>query len=120
MTQHTIVTTVHDRPGVLNRAVNLFRRRGLNIESLTVTRTEREGVSRITWVFETDDVTPVVRQLEKLIDVLDVSLDGRAHQPPDELQRTLHSPDTPPPSSRHTGSTVVVPPRSLPQADGAA
>jgi len=70
--KHTLVALVQDRPGVLNRAVSLFRRRGLNIESLTVSRTEREGVSKMTWVVESDNITPVIAQLEKLIEVLDV------------------------------------------------
>lgn len=70
------MTFVRNHPGVLNRAVSLFRRHGLNIESLTVTRTTREEVSCITWTVATADVTPVVRQLEKLIDVLEVRFEG--------------------------------------------
>ena len=40
MKPHTFVVTVEDEPGVLNRVASLFRRRGYNIESLTVGRTE--------------------------------------------------------------------------------
>ena len=47
---HTFVATVEDRPGALNRVVSLFRRRGFNIESLTVGHTETTGVSRMTVV----------------------------------------------------------------------
>ena len=41
MKPHTFVVTVEDLPGVLNRISSLFRRRGFNIESLTVGHTER-------------------------------------------------------------------------------
>jgi acetolactate synthase regulatory subunit len=70
--KHTLIALVQDRPGVLNRAMSLFRRRGLNIESLTVTRAPRDGVSQMTWVVEATDITPVIAQLEKLIEVLEV------------------------------------------------
>jgi acetolactate synthase-1/3 small subunit len=70
--QHTLIVTVEDRPGVLNRVASLFRRRGYNIESLTVGHTAEEGVSRMTVVVEADDDT--VRRLEanlyKLVNVL--------------------------------------------------
>ena len=48
MKPHTFVVTVEDQPGVLNRVSSLFRRRNYNIESLTVGRTERPGISRMT------------------------------------------------------------------------
>lgn len=70
--QHTLVALVQDRPGVLNRAVSVFRRRSINIESLTVQRTDQAGISRMTWVVTTEDLKPVIAQLEKLIDVLEV------------------------------------------------
>jgi len=51
---HTFVVYVDNKPGVLNRVASLFRRRGFNIESLTVGRTEEPGVSRMTVVVDTD------------------------------------------------------------------
>ena len=70
----TFIVYVEDRPGTLNRVVSLFRRRGFNIDSLTVGRTEREGVSRITLVVQSDEDT--ARRLEanlyKLVNVLEV------------------------------------------------
>jgi acetolactate synthase I/III small subunit len=71
---HTLVATVEDRPGALNRVVSLFRRRGFNIASLTVGRTERPGISRIALVVQADDdmATRVQANLEKLVDVLQV------------------------------------------------
>ena len=54
MTLHTFVVYVEDRPGVLNRVSSLFRRRGFNIESLSVGHSETPGVSRMTVVVATD------------------------------------------------------------------
>jgi acetolactate synthase-1/3 small subunit len=71
----TFITYVEDRPGVLNRVVSLFRRRGYNIESLTVGRTARPEVSRITLVVEADDDTArrIESNLYKLVNVLYVA-----------------------------------------------
>ena len=51
--QITFVVQVADKPGVLNRVSSLVRRRGYNIESLTVGHTETPGVSRMTIVVDT-------------------------------------------------------------------
>jgi acetolactate synthase I/III small subunit len=69
-TRHTIVALVEDHPGVLHRAVSLFRRRGYNIESLTVGPSEVAGASRMTLVVEAKDAEQVVRQFNRLIEVL--------------------------------------------------
>jgi acetolactate synthase I/III small subunit len=71
----TFITYVEDRPGVLNRVVSLFRRRGYNIESLTVGRTARPEVSRITLVVQADDDTArrIEANLYKLVNVLYVA-----------------------------------------------
>ena len=68
----TFVAHVEDRPGVLNRVVSLFRRRGYNIESLTVGTTDQEGVSRLTVVMEADDdgARRIEANLYKLVNVL--------------------------------------------------
>ena len=68
----TFVADVEDRPGVLNRVVSLFRRRGYNIESLTVGRTENIGVSRLTVLMEADDddARRIEANLYKLVNVL--------------------------------------------------
>jgi acetolactate synthase-1/3 small subunit len=73
--KHTVVALVEDRPGVLNRVASLFRRRGFNIESLTVGATENEGLSRMTIVVDgaTTQVEQVEKQLYKLIDVVKVA-----------------------------------------------
>lgn len=73
MKTHTLVVLMQDHPGVLNRAVSMFRRRGYNIASLSVGHTETPGVSRMTVVVESDNVEQVVKQLYRLVEVLKVS-----------------------------------------------
>ncbi|MGH2524924.1 MAG: acetolactate synthase small subunit, partial [Anaerolineales bacterium] len=74
MTEHIFVAYVEDKPGVLNRVASLFRRRGFNIESLTVGHTEQPGVSRMTIVVDTDELGArrVEANLYKLVNVLRV------------------------------------------------
>lgn len=74
-TKHTVVALMEDQPGVLNRVVSLFRRRGFNIDSLTVGPSEIPQVSRMTVVVNgtADIVEQVVKQLYKVVDVLKVS-----------------------------------------------
>jgi acetolactate synthase I/III small subunit len=72
---HTVVAIVEDKPGVLMRVSSLFRRRGFNIDSLTVGRSEEKGLSRMTIVVdgESAPIEQVEKQLYKLIDVVKVS-----------------------------------------------
>jgi len=49
---HTFVSLVDDKPGVLTRVASLFRRLNVNIVSLTVGESERDGISRMTIVCE--------------------------------------------------------------------
>ncbi|MBX7234613.1 MAG: acetolactate synthase small subunit [Caldilineales bacterium] len=69
--KHTVVAWLEDKPGVLNRVVGLFRRRGFNIESLSVGHSETPGISRLTFVVNGDDrmVDQAVKQLYKLVNV---------------------------------------------------
>ena len=66
---------MQDKPGVLNRVSSMFRRRGYNISSLTVGRSETPDLSRMTFVVDGDDdtVEQVTKQLYKLIDVVRVT-----------------------------------------------
>lgn len=72
---HTVVAIVENKPGVLMRVASLFRRRGFNIESLTVGHSEAPGLSRLTLVVDGEGapVEQVEKQLYKLIDVVKVS-----------------------------------------------
>ena len=70
--QHTFVVYMEDKPGVLNRAVSLFRRRGFNIHSLSVGPSGQPDVSRMTVVVDIDSIGArlVEANLYKLINVL--------------------------------------------------
>ncbi len=72
---HTIAALVEDKPGVLTRVASLFRRRGFNIASLAVGKSELAGLSRMTFVVDGDQYTvdQATKQLDKLIDVVRVS-----------------------------------------------
>ena len=75
MAKHTLVALVEDKPGVLNRMASLFRRRGFNIESIAVGRSELPNLSRMTIVVDgsTAMVEQVRKQLDKVINVVKVS-----------------------------------------------
>jgi len=72
--QATFIVHVEDQPGVLTRVASLIRRRGFNIESLTVGHTERPGVSRMTVVIDTDEkaIARIEANLYKLVNVIRV------------------------------------------------
>jgi acetolactate synthase-1/3 small subunit len=72
--QHVLSLLVEDKPGLLTRVAGLFARRGFNIESLAVGKTEVEGLSRITVVVEVEGLPleQVTKQLNKLVNVLKI------------------------------------------------
>jgi len=69
---HTFIVYVENKPGVLSRVVSLFRRRAFNIDSLTVGRTEKPEVSRMTIVVDADadQARRIVANVYKLVNVL--------------------------------------------------
>ena len=72
--KYTLVTLVDNRPGVLNRIASLFRRRNFNIDSLTVGRTHRPHISRMTIVVDARlaNVHIIAANLRKLVNVIEV------------------------------------------------
>jgi len=72
---HIISAIVEHKPGVLYTVSNLFRRRGFNIESVSVGPIEQSDLARMTITVNGDERTieQVVKQLDKLIDVIKVS-----------------------------------------------
>lgn len=72
---HVLVALVEDRPGVMQRVSGLFRKRNFNIDSITVGRSEKEGISRMTLTVRGDQriLEQVIKQLNKLVEVLKVA-----------------------------------------------
>lgn len=72
--RHVLSVLVQNSSGVLSRVSGLFSRRGYNIDSLTVGRTEDEKISRMTIaiVGDNDTLEQVKKQLDKLEDVIKV------------------------------------------------
>lgn len=74
MEKHVLSVLVKNSSGVLSRVSGLFSRRGYNIDSLTVGRTEDPLISRMTITLMDDDnvLEQVKKQLSKLEDVIRV------------------------------------------------
>ncbi len=72
--RHTISVLVENKFGVLTRIAGLFSGRGFNIDTLNVGPTLDPSTSRMTIVVRGDDKTldQVVKQLNKLVDVIDI------------------------------------------------
>ena len=70
---YTLSVLTEDKAGLLNHITIIFTRRKINIDSLNVSSTEVPGVSRFTIVTQTsrEIIDKVVKQIRKLIDVLD-------------------------------------------------
>jgi len=73
---YIISSLVEHKPGVLYQVSNMFRRRGFNIETITVGESEQAGLARMTITIKGDErtVEQVVKQLNKLLDVVKVSI----------------------------------------------
>ena len=92
---HTIVVLVENKAGVLARIAGLFSRRGFNIESLAVAPTDDDRFSRITIVVDVSStsIDQVVKQLDKLINVLEIrELDAETSVERELLMATLDAP----------------------------
>jgi acetolactate synthase-1/3 small subunit len=80
--RHIISILIENESGALSRVSGLFSARAYNIESLTVAPTEDASLSRMTIVsIDSDDVIEqIIKQLNKLIDVVKVvELSEAAH-----------------------------------------
>lgn len=71
MEKHVVAALVKNQFGVLARVSGMFRRRGFNIDTLTVSETEDPKYSRITVSFTGDYKikNQLIKQLQKMPDV---------------------------------------------------
>jgi acetolactate synthase-1/3 small subunit len=72
--RHVLSALVQNQPGVLAHISGMLASRGFNIDSLAVGETEKQDLSRITFVVHGDDPTleQVRKQLDKIITVVKV------------------------------------------------
>ena len=72
--KHVISMLVEDQPGVLTRIAGMFARRGFNIDTLTVGKTTKKGISKMVITVIGNDATleQVEKQVNKLIDTVKV------------------------------------------------
>ncbi|MBV8529498.1 MAG: acetolactate synthase small subunit [Candidatus Dormibacteraeota bacterium] len=65
---------VENKPGVLHRVASMIRRRGFNIDSLSVGPTEDDSVSRMTIAVHVgkQQAEQATKQLSKLVDVITI------------------------------------------------
>jgi acetolactate synthase-1/3 small subunit len=73
---YIITTYVENKIGILYRVINVFSRRMINVESLTVVETERKGISKVTIVIDSTEnvVKQLIKHIEKQIGVLSTML----------------------------------------------
>jgi acetolactate synthase I/III small subunit len=69
-----LTAVVEDHPGVLTRVASMIRRRGFNIQGLSVGPTDERGRSRMTLTVDAGhaEVDQVQKQLDRLIEVIAV------------------------------------------------
>ncbi len=70
--KHTIFVFTENRVGLLHRVLVVFTRRGINIESITVSESEVKGVHRYTITVECsrEQAIKVTKQIEKQVEVI--------------------------------------------------
>lgn len=72
--QHAVTMLVQNEAGTINRLVSTFRRRGFSLDSFNAGDCEQPGYSRLTLLLNADtkQLTFVLKQLERLVDVVEV------------------------------------------------
>ncbi len=78
--ERAIAVIVNNRPDVLARIAGTFSARGFNIESISANVTRNPAVTKIiiTTLTTPETITRVMKQLDRLVDVLEVR---RLHRP---------------------------------------
>ena len=85
-TSHAVAVLLDDTLLTLNRAVGVLRRRNLAVERLTLRPCGPTGVSRMTFVLNTDAATAdrVVQQFHKIVGVRAVEVTTVQNHTPEE------------------------------------
>lgn len=72
MELYTLIIFSENHPGLLSQVSNIFTRRQMNIETLTVSASSIEGIHKftLTTYSTADSITKVVKQIEKRVEVV--------------------------------------------------
>ena len=72
--KHILSLLVKDEPGVMNRITGLFSRRNYNIDTITVGKTNVEGVSKIVLSLKANEKTleQIKKQVNKIVEVVKI------------------------------------------------
>lgn len=78
MKNYIITTYAENNIGILNRILNIFSKRMVNVESLTVVETEEKELSKIIIVITSteDIVSNIVKQIDKQIGIIKTAFDS--------------------------------------------
>lgn len=87
MNRHVLSVLVKNSSGVLSRVAGLFSRRGYNIDSLSVGKTENPDISRMTICLNGDD--DILEQCEKQITKLQEVISVENLKPEQSVYREL-------------------------------
>ena len=73
MKRRAILAYMQNRPGVLNKVSMLIRRKMYNVDTITVCKTRKPGISRMSLTLREDSdekMMQVVKQIEKITEVV--------------------------------------------------
>ena len=79
---HTILVFAQNKRGVLERITMLIRRKMYNLETITASDTEIEGIKRITITFsqgDADKIPQIVSQINKIVEVVNIKAVDSQH-----------------------------------------
>jgi len=77
-----IKLTVHNHAGVMSHITGLFSRRGYNLEGIICGKIPDNANSRMYLLVENNDmIEQILRQLRKLYDVVDLSVEENENNP---------------------------------------
>ncbi|MEJ2061225.1 MAG: acetolactate synthase small subunit [Gammaproteobacteria bacterium] len=87
-TKSVLELKVRNHPGVMSHVCGLFARRAYNVEGILCMPVENTPYSRI-WLLVDEDMRleQVIRQTQKLVDVLDIRRHSADHQAFEQLER---------------------------------
>ena len=73
MPQHTVIATIHDRPGTVARTLQHLAAAEFRVATLSVGRSRELGISRVTMAVDARHASSLVQRLGAWVDVIAVT-----------------------------------------------